>query len=135
MTTPDLSNSHRRPGFPALVPCIRVQRARGLLEFMKNGLGAEIVDETMDEESRVAYAAVRFAEGGFVEVSEASERFGVETAAIHLYVPHVDRVHRRACAAGAVELYPPSQMPYGERSSGVADPHGNHWYLASFTGG
>jgi uncharacterized glyoxalase superfamily protein PhnB len=36
--------------------------------------------------------------------------------------------------AGATSLYEPAQMPYGERSAGVMDPVGNHWYIATYTG-
>jgi uncharacterized glyoxalase superfamily protein PhnB len=51
--------------------------------------------------------------------------------AIHYYVPDVDAAYRKALAAGATSMSEPKDQPYGERSAGVLDPQGNHWYLAA----
>ena len=51
--------------------------------------------------------------------------------AIHLYVPDVDQAYERALKAGAKSLMPVSDQPYGERSGGVEDVHGNRWYIAT----
>jgi PhnB protein len=49
-------------------------------------------------------------------------------------VPDVDRVYERALAAGAESISPPRDLPYGDRSSGVRDPWGNHWWIATHLG-
>ena len=51
--------------------------------------------------------------------------------AIHLYIPDVDQAYQRALAAGAKSLMPVADQPYGERSGGVEDVHGNRWYIAT----
>jgi PhnB protein len=51
--------------------------------------------------------------------------------AIHLYVPDVDQAYERALRAGAKSLMPVADQPYGERSGGVEDVHGNRWYIAT----
>ena len=39
------------------------------------------------------------------------------------------KVYRRALQAGATTLREPADMFYGDRSAGVVDPLGNHWWL------
>jgi PhnB protein len=51
--------------------------------------------------------------------------------AIHLYVPDVDQAYERALRAGGKSLMPVADQPYGERSGGVEDVHGNRWYIAT----
>jgi PhnB protein len=51
-------------------------------------------------------------------------------ASYYLYVENADSAHARALAAGAVELMPVQDMPYGDRQSGVRDAHGNLWWLS-----
>jgi hypothetical protein len=50
---------------------------------------------------------------------------------LHLYVSDVDRVYRRALAAGGTATMEPADQFYGDRSGGVKDPCGNHWYIAT----
>jgi RNA polymerase sigma-70 factor (ECF subfamily) len=64
-----------------------------------------------------------------VELGDGGEAMPARPAAIHLYVP--DAVHARAVAAGAVTLYAPADMPYGDREAGVRDPSGNNWYIGT----
>ncbi len=42
-------------------------------------------------------------------------------------VDDADAHHRRAVAAGAVEIHPPADYPYGERQSTVDDIGGHRW--------
>jgi PhnB protein len=54
-----------------------------------------------------------------------------EDLRLHLYVPDTDATYARAIAAGAISLFEPADMFYGDRSGGVVDPCGNHWYIAT----
>jgi len=51
-----------------------------------------------------------------------------------VYVRDCDAAYERALAAGATSLTTPADQPYGERSAGVKDAEGNHWYIATFQG-
>lgn len=48
---------------------------------------------------------------------------------INLIVGDPDAVARRAVAAGATELFPVADQPYGLRQGRVADPFGHHWLI------
>jgi PhnB protein len=53
---------------------------------------------------------------------------------LHVYVDDVDAVYQRALEAGGTPLGAPVDRPYGERAGFVADPAGNHWFIATRTG-
>jgi uncharacterized glyoxalase superfamily protein PhnB len=126
----DIAPAWSRYGRHTALPCLRVHGAQRLIEFIEKGLGAELVDRTVDDEGRIRYAALRVS-GSVVTLSDTHDRWGPLHTAVHVYVPDVDRVHASALAAGGQELFAPADMPYGERGSGVEDPFGNHWYLAT----
>jgi PhnB protein len=68
----------------------------------------------------------------FEEAGNTSpERLGGTPVTLSLYVEDVDAVHRRALEAGAIELRPPTDQFYGDRSAGFEDPFGHRWFIAS----
>jgi len=118
-------------GFRSVTPGLQVSGADGLLDFLKQVFEA---DETLCErtpEGNVAHAMLRIGDS-MVELGEAHGPFPPLRCALHLYVPDADAVYQRALAAGAKSVYPLKNQPYGERSGGVEDAWGNHWYIATF---
>ncbi len=57
------------------------------------------------------------------------ETVGGTTVRISIHVADPDAAHARAVAAGARELFPVADQPYGMRQGRVVDPHGHHWLL------
>jgi hypothetical protein len=45
------------------------------------------------------------------------------------YVEDCDEVYQRALDAGATSFREPDNMFYGDRSAGVVDPLGYHWWI------
>lgn len=125
-----MTAKHIPPRYNSLNPYLTVTGADRLLDFLKTVFDAEIIDDHRDA-GRITHAAVRIADG-VVELSEATEQWGPMPGAIHIYVPDVDATYRRALAAGAVSLFEPTDMYYGERGAGLRDMCGNNWYPATF---
>jgi uncharacterized glyoxalase superfamily protein PhnB len=48
---------------------------------------------------------------------------------MNLIVDDPDEVTAQALAAGAVEVFPTDDQPYGFRQGRVADPFGHHWLI------
>lgn len=117
--------------YPQVIPYFIVDDAQRLIEFIKTVLEAEQIEKHLNEKGQVEHAAYKIGDG-LVELSDASERFPARTNTIHLYVPDTDGAYKKALAAGAVSLYQPEDMPYGERSAGVEDPFGNYWFFATW---
>jgi uncharacterized glyoxalase superfamily protein PhnB len=66
-----------------------------------------------------------------VMLCEAKEDFTGYKAMIHLYVPDVDEVFRRAVKAGGKLVREVATEDYGDRTGGVEDPAGNQWWIAT----
>jgi PhnB protein len=58
------------------------------------------------------------------------ETVGGTTVRIHLYVNSPDELVVRAIAAGAEEMVPVADQPYGLRQGRVVDPFGHHWLIS-----
>ena len=59
------------------------------------------------------------------------ESAGSTTVRVSLHVDDPDAVAARAVAAGATEMFPVEDQPYGLRQGRVVDPFGHHWLIAN----
>jgi PhnB protein len=59
------------------------------------------------------------------------ETLGGTSVRISLIVTDPDDVTTRALAAGATEVFPVDDQPYGLRQGRVADPFGHHWLIGT----
>jgi len=59
------------------------------------------------------------------------ETAGATTVRVSLHVDDPDAVAARAVAAGATEMFPVADQPYGLRQGRVVDPFGHHWLIAN----
>jgi PhnB protein len=54
---------------------------------------------------------------------------GGTTVRLNLIVEDPDRTAQRAIEAGATEVFPVDDQPYGFRQGRIADPDGHHWLI------
>ena len=120
MTTP--------PGFATVTPYIFADDAPSFCNFLVEGLGAKELSRHFDGD-RIANAQFRLG-NCIIMVSEAGRGFEAMPASYYLYVDDADAAQRRAIAAGAVEVSPVRDQPYGDRQGGVRDEHGNYWWIS-----
>ncbi len=125
------STSHVREGFHTVTPYLVVEDAEGLVRFLREGLGAAERLLMRDPEGAIAHGEFEIGDS-IIELGQAGGQWKPRPGALHLYVPDADASYRRALCAGGASLYEPADMFYGERSAGVEDPAGNHWYFATF---
>ncbi len=64
-------------------------------------------------------------------MGEPTGEFQPMPGSIHLYVHDTDAAYKRALQAGATSLREPADQFYGDRSAGVKDPVGDHWWIAT----
>lgn len=126
---------HFKPhGYHSVTPHFTVSGADAFIAFLEQAFEGKALNRSANTDGFVTHAEVQIGDA-IVEVSDGNDRFPPRSNAIHLFVEQTDAAYRRALAAGAASLYEPADMPYGERSAGVADPFGNHWYIATFAKG
>ncbi|QQS40316.1 MAG: VOC family protein [Acidobacteriota bacterium] len=124
-----MSISHIPRGFHSVTPYFLIEDGDLFADFLKKAFDAEVIDDHR-EKGRLVHGAYRIF-GSIVESGETGERFLPREMAMHLYVEDCDEVYEKALAAGGVSIHEVMDMPYGERSGGVKDPCGNHWYIAT----
>ena len=106
---------------------VKVGEADALIEFFKRAFGATERLALRDPDGRLAHGEFSIGDS----VLEMGERNDWQTkSSLHFFVEDVDAVHAKALAAGAKEVGSPVDHGYGERSSTIEDPCGNHWYIA-----
>jgi PhnB protein len=121
-------------GFHSLTPYLVCNETARLLEFLKQAFGAEETFRMNREDGTIGHASARIADS-MLELADPAEQCKAMLAGLHLYVPNVDEMYRRAMQAGARSVYEPRDMDYGDREGGVQDPSGNHWYIATHKAG
>ncbi len=113
----------------AVTPYMHHENALGLIEFLKQGFGAQELGVYKAPDGRVMHAALRMGDA-IVEMGETTPM----PASFYLYVPDADAVHRQAVAAGAKSLFAPVDQAYGDRMGVVEDAWGNTWCIATHLG-
>jgi PhnB protein len=58
------------------------------------------------------------------------ESAGATTVRVSLHVDDPDAAAGQAIGAGATEMFPVADQPYGLRQGRVVDPFGHHWLIA-----
>jgi PhnB protein len=117
-------------GLRAVTPYLHPKGTGRMIEFLKQAFDAVEVQRHESPDATVMHAKIRIGDS-ILEMGEAHGEFGPMPATIHLYVNDTDATYQRALDAGATSIVPPADTPYGDRSAGVIDPSGNHWYIAT----
>jgi PhnB protein len=117
-------------GFHTVTPYLIVEDAERFLAFVTQAFDAKPADITRESDGRILHGQVTIGDS-LVMFAEATERWPVMTAALHLYVLDSDHTYRRGLEAGATSLMEPADQFYGDRSAGLRDPVGNVWWVAT----
>jgi PhnB protein len=116
---------------------LTVRNAAAAVEFYRNAFAA------IEEERFTAptgHLVVGMSVDGlpFFVVDENPEAFNLSpeslsgtSVRINLMVEDPDAFAARSIAAGATELFPVADQPYGLRQGRVADPFGHHWLIGA----
>ena len=118
-------------GYHSITPYLVVPDAPKTIAFLKQAFGATTLFEPMKRpDGSIGHAELKIGDSPLM-LSEASEQCPATQAMIHLYVPDVDAMYKKALAAGATSVMEVADQFYGDRSGGVKDPAGNSWYVAT----
>jgi len=117
-------------GYHTVTPYLTVRSVPELLEFVKRAFGAHEIHRMVAADGRIMHAEVRLGDS-VVMMGEAGNEWKAMPGTIHLYVYDTDAVYQRALQAGGASLREPADQFYGDRSAGVRDPVGNHWWIAT----
>jgi PhnB protein len=116
-----------------IAPLLSVRDGARAIEFYKAALGAVEVFRIEDPGgSVVARLSVDGAEFWLADESPENANFspqtlGGSTVRMVVTVDDPDAIFAKAIAAGAVEVYPVDDQPYGWRVGRLTDPFGHAW--------
>ncbi len=125
--------NYKPEGYKAVTPYLIVKNAESVLKFIEQVFDGKLLEKHVDDNGKIIHAAM-IIDDSIIELSESNEVWHTIPAALHVYVPDVDTVFKKALAAGAKSLGEPSDKHYGERGAELADQSGNNWYIATYKG-
>ncbi len=121
----------------ALYPFLAVRDTDAAVVFYAEAFGAT-VRERFEAPDGPVVAVLEIGGMPFGVATEAPnlgtpspESVGATTVRVSLHVDDPDAVATRAIAAGATEMFPVADQPYGLRQGRVVDPFGHHWLIAN----
>lgn len=125
-------------GLSTLTPSLNLRGAAKALAFYKDAFGAVErytmpgPDGTiMHGEMQIGDSVVMFCDEAPDWDALSPESVGGCPLSLNLFFPDCDAVTRRAEAAGATVLRPPTSYPWGERSAMIRDPFGFRWAICT----
>ena len=128
-----MTPSHKPQGYTSVAPYLVVAGAERTIEFLTRAFDAVELRRFADPSGRVMHAEVRI-DDTVVMIADGGEGWPPVAAHVHVYVPDVDATYARALASGAVSLQAPVQKEDEDRRSGVRDPGGTTWWIATRVG-
>ena len=116
-------------GYHSVTPSLSVQGAAKLIDFLKEGFGAQEAFRMPAPNGEIMHAEVRIGDS-IVMLNDLMGQ-SPTTSSLFLYVTDVDQVYQRALKAGGTSLSAPANMFWGDRMAQVKDSFGNQWSIAT----
>ena len=118
-------------GHHTVTPYLVVRGAAKTIDFAKKAFDAQdLFDPMKRPDGTIIHAELKIGDS-VVMISDATEEHPAMQSMLHLYVPDIDAKYKKAVAAGATTVMEPADQFYGDRTSGVKDPCGTMWYIAT----
>ena len=125
-------------GYHSVTPYLILHDATAALEFYKKAFGAVELLRMPAPGGRIGHAEIKIGDSPVMladenlEINARSARtIGGSPISLMVYVPNVDAIVAQAVAAGGKLVRPVADQFYGDRTGGVDDPFGFHWYIAT----
>ena len=120
-----------REGFHTVTPYLLARDATRLIDFLKEGFGAQERFRVPAGE-KIMHAELLIGDS-IVELSDGNAEFPPRMHGMHiLYVDDVDAtLPAGRSMRAATSLSAPVEQVWGDREAGVKDPSGNHWYITA----
>ena len=125
-------------GYNQAIPYLACRNAAKALEFYAKAFGATEQMRMAAPDGKIGHAEIKIGDSPIMLADESPEMghrsartLGGSPVSLMVYVEDVDARVAQAVAAGAKLVRPVADQFYGDRTGGVDDPFGYHWYLAT----
>ncbi|MGD0117351.1 MAG: VOC family protein [Candidatus Binatus sp.] len=124
----------------AITPYLTIKGAAKGIEFYKKAFGAKELMRWTGPDGRVGHAEIEIS-GTPVFISDehpaigviSPETLGGSSVGLHLLVEDAYATFKRALEAGAEQITPVEEEPWGQRSGTLKDPFGHRWFVTTRT--
>jgi PhnB protein len=117
-------------GYHTAVPYLIVNDADKLLTFLRTAFNGKVKEEHRTPDGKVMHADVMIGDS-HIMMGQANEKYRAMPGSVLLYVADCDALYNAALKAGAKSVQELKDQFYGDRSGGVEDPTGNHWWIST----
>lgn len=125
-------------GYHSVTPYLILDDATRALEFYKQAFGAVELMRMPAPGGRIGHAEICIGNSPVMLADENAEMnarsartIGGSPISLMVYVENVDAIVAQAVAAGGTLVRPVADQFYGDRTGGIDDPFGFHWYIAT----
>jgi PhnB protein len=125
-------------GYHSVQPYLIFGNCAEAIAFYGKAFGATEKFRMPNPEGRIAHAEIQIGDSVVMMADEAPQmdafsigHFGGSPVSLLIYTENCDALYASALAAGATSIREPADQPYGDRMSGVSDPFGYKWYIAT----
>lgn len=126
---------YKPDSYNSVSPYLIVEDAKKVIDFLKHVFNASDLRHYERPDGSIMHAEVRV-EDSVVMMGEAGEGGASSTTHVHVYVPDVDEVYKRALSIGSISVQSPVQNEGDpDRRGGITDPSGNTWWISTQVGG
>ena len=124
--------------YPRVIPYLSIDGAAEAIDFYSKVFGAEERVRMDAPGGKIGHAEIRIGDSVIMLADESlamgarsARTIGGSPISLMVYVEDVDALVARAVAAGATLVRPVANQFYGDRTGGIDDPFGFHWYIAT----
>ena len=125
-------------GYQSVQPYLMLKNCTQAIAFYTNAFGAKEKMRIANPDGTIGHAEIQIGDSVIMMADEAPqieawsvEHFGGSPISLLIYTADCDAAYGQALAAGAKSLREPADQPYGDRMSGVQDPFGYKWWIAT----
>lgn len=120
-------------GFATLTPSLAVNGAAKAIELYTKALGAkELYRMEMPDNAKIMHACLEIGTSKiFLSDTDPHMCANPTSSTFYVYMENVDNAFKKATQAGMKELFPVTDMFWGDRMGSVEDPFGNRWSIAT----
>jgi PhnB protein len=125
-------------GYHSVQPYMIFMDSAAAIAFYAKAFGAQEILRMNGPEGRIGHAEIRIGDSVIMMADEhpqinafSAEHYGGSAVGLMLYTEDCDATYKQALAAGATSTREPADQFYGDRMSGVKDPFGYHWWIAT----
>jgi PhnB protein len=125
-------------GYHSVQPYLMFKDSAAAIEFYKKAFNATERFRMNGPTGQIGHAEIQIGDSVLMMADESPamdawsiDHFQGSPVSFLVYVEDCDALYRQAVEAGGEGFREPADQPYGDRMSGVKDPFGYRWFLAT----